>query len=242
MILTRFAILGAVLLLIACGPSEKQKVAQVEQRRIACLDKVCEGDVAPKFDPLKEFALKVNGQWFIGPKDYGGYGGSLAFFWPSKPPARRANAHKDAPEFAPSSVGVISNFYKVGVEIFLRSNNIPREPIGYNLIEKAQRNGWIDSRDELRPGLQVVRMKHVIGPGGRYIDHVTYYIATGLKGADGLPPVATCSTNLSDGGAGTGFMWKPGIWAGARMDPKHCADWPEVYLEISRVLELLEMA
>jgi hypothetical protein len=240
MVLAHFAGLSAALLLMACSPSDRHKSALIEKARIECLDKLCEGDVAPKFDSSKEFAFKVNGQWFIGPKSYGGYGASLAFFWPSKTPARGANAHKDAPEFFPSSAGVTSNFYKVGVEIFLRSNNVPGEPFGYKLVEQAQRNGWIASRNELRPGLQVIRMKHVIGPSGHYIDAVAYYIATGLKGADGLPPVATCSFDLSDGGAGTGFMWKPGIWAGARTNPKHCTDWPEIYLEISRVLQLFK--
>jgi hypothetical protein len=210
-----------------------------EQYREHCLDNVCEGDVVPKYDPIKEFAFKLNGQWFIGPREYGGYGGSLAFFWPSKTPRNRIHAERDAPEFVPSAAGRSSNFYDVAIEIFLRSNNIPLEPRGYKLIELAQTSNWIASREQVRPGLEAIRMKHVIGPRGYSIDHVTYYVATQLKGVDGLPPVATCDNSRADGSGGTGFMWQPGIWAGTRMNQKHCADWPEIYLEIIRVLQLL---
>ena len=234
--------LAVSLLMVACGPSEKQKAQFAEEKRVHCLERSCEGDVEPAHDTSKEFAFKLKGQWFIGPREYGGYGGSLAFLWPSKTPARKANASKEAPEFVPSSAGVTSNFYEVGIEIFLRSNNIPPEPHGYALIALAQAKGWIASRNQMRPGLDVIQMRHVVGPDGYFIDHVTYYVATQLKGLDGLPPVATCAHARSDGSGGTGFMWQPGIWAGTRMNQKHCADWPEIYIETVRVLQLLRRA
>ena len=133
-------------------------------------------------------------------------------------------------------------FYDVAIEIFFRSNNIPSGPLGYRFIELAQQNNWIESRKTVRPGLDAITMKHVLGPGSHYFDHVTYYVATELKGLDGLPPVATCSHAAPQNGGGTGFMWRPGIWVGARMNQKHCADWPEIYLEITRVLGLLRKA
>jgi hypothetical protein len=82
-------------------------------------------------------------------------------------------------------------------------------------------------------------MKHIIGPRGYTFGNETLYVATQLKGVDGLPPVAACDHSRADGGGGAGFMWQPGIWAGIRMNQKHCADWPEIYLEIIRVLQLL---
>ena len=83
-------------------------------------------------------------------------------------------------------------------------------------------------------------MKHVVGPTGQYIDHVTYYVALGLRGADGLPPVAICNHDHPDNGGGSGFMWRPGIWAGVRMNQRHCLDWPEIHIEVTRVLQLLK--
>lgn len=107
------------------------------------------------------------------------------------------------------------------------------------MIEMAQANAWIESRRTLRPGLDVVTMRHAAGPRGHYIDHVSYYIATELAGPDGLPPVATCSHADPRNGGGTGFMWQPGIWAGTGMNQRHCLDWPEIYQEVIRVLQQL---
>lgn len=140
--------------LVGCGPSEQRRAELAELKRIECLDKFCPGDIEPPHDMATEVALKLNGQWFIGPST----------------------------------------------------------------------------------------MKHVIGPSGYYIDHVTYYVATQLKGMDGLPPIASCSHDHPSNGGGTGFMWQPGIWMGTRMNQKHCADWPEIYQEITRVLALLKKA
>jgi hypothetical protein len=220
-----------ILLLEACGPSEEHKAQRAEQKRIECLDRFCEGDVEPKRDLINEQALKLNGQWFIGPVRY--FGSQRAgFYWPSKTPLHGPEGGGSFPEMGKP----ISD---VAIEIFLRSNKIPDEPRGYKLIELAQRNDWIASRKALRPGLEAFEMKHVIGPRGHYIDHVTYYVATRLKGFDGLPPVATCSHTDSRNGGGTGFLWQPGIWVGTRMNQKHCADWPEIFTEITRVLQLL---
>ena len=225
--------------LTACGPCEEKKASFAEKKRVDCLDKLCERDVAPRHDIMKEFAFKLNGEWFIGPREYGGYGGSFAFFWPSRVPAKRANAERQAPEFIPSAAGQVSNFSEVAIEIFLRSTNIPPEPHGYKLFELAEAKGWIADRRVVRSGLDAVTMKHVTGPTGQYIDHVTYYIATGLKGIDRLPPVATCANDHADGSGGAGFIWQPGIWAGTRMNQKRCADWPEIFEETIRVLQQL---
>jgi hypothetical protein len=196
--------------------------------------------VRPKYDTNSEVATKLNGQWFVGPKEYGVISGSLGFFWPSKTPANKEHAEREAPEFVPSGQGRSSNFYDVGIEIFLRSNDFPAAPIGYQLIELAQKNDWIASRALLRPGLEQIKMKHVMGPRGYFIDHVTYYVALGKTGSDGLPPVATCNHDGPSNAGGTGFMWRPGIWVGTRWNQKHCADLPEIYQEVVRVLSLLK--
>lgn len=232
-----------VVLLTACGPSEKQKAQIAEQRRIECLDKFCDGDIEPKHDMLNEVAFKLNGRWFIGPRKYGNPNfGAIAFYWPSKVAKGDATEIHYAKEALKNRVGGIDNYFDIAIELFLRSGDIPSPPYGYALIELAQRSGWIAERRTLRPGLDVVRMKSVIGPQGRSISHVTYYVATNLLGVDGLPPVASCSHDDPRNGGGSGFMWKPGIWAGIRMNQRHCVDWPEIYQETARVLQLLREA
>lgn len=228
----RASTLVLAVLVVACQPDAQQIALRAEERRIECLDKICEGDVAPKVN-VDQFAMKLGGQWFVGPREYGGYGGALAFYWPSKTPKGGRPDRAQYPERG-------SDFYDVAIEIFLRSNNIPPEPWGYRFIELAQANNWIASRKMLRPGLEAVQMKHVIGPQGYSIDHVTYYVATELRGVDGLPPIATCDNLRPDSTGGTGFMWRPGIWVGTRMNQKYCVDWPEIYLETVRVLQLFE--
>ncbi len=224
------------LLVTACGPKEQQKAKFAEEKRIECLDKICPGDVAPTHDQLREFALKLNGQWFVAPRAYGGYGGSFAFFWPSKTPARMAGADKMAPEFIPSSAGVLSNFYDVGIEIFLRSNPLPPSKRSwYQELLAAEAQGRLISKTSLRPGLEVWRVRKETGkPGG------LLYVATELKGVDGDPPVLGCD----DGDhkfdrCTTGFRWQPGISADLRFHSRHGRDWPEIYQEAIRVLQLL---
>lgn len=234
-------LVGVLLLLTACERVEQLKAKRVADKRLECLDKVCEGDVLPKYDTMRYTLFKRGGQLFLAPQEYGGTSGVLQFFWPSKTPANKYGGEKDAPEFTPSKPGQNSNFYDVGIEIHLRSTSFPSEPRGYRLIEMAQAKDWIANRTTVRKGLDQVRMKPVPGPDGRRIDYVTYYIATEIKGLDGLPPVGVCSHDDSRNGGGGGFMWRDGVFAGISMNQKHCNDWPEIYTEVVRVLQLINM-
>jgi hypothetical protein len=223
--------------LSACGPNEQQKVELTEKRRLNCLDHFCDGDVSPPRQPGEE-ALKLNGQWYIGPKEYfsNGMNGAAFWWWDHKPLSRHM-------EFPPELKALQSaGKDEFGIDIFLRSTHIPSQPNGYKLIALAQANDWIASRTTLRPGLDVVKMKHVIGPNGYHIDHVTYYVATQLKSTDGFAPVATCQHDSQYGMGGTGFLWQQDVWAGTRMNQQHCADFPEIFQEISRVLTLIKKA
>jgi hypothetical protein len=235
----RFVWLIALTLLAACGPSEKQKAVLAEKKRVECLDKLCDGDVPPKYDPLQDTTLKLNGKWFIGPREYfsNELNGASFEWWEHKPLSSSARRPPEAQALALAGRG-----YDFSIEVFLRSDNFPLAPHGYRLIEYAETNGLIAERKTLRAGLDAIRMRHVIGPRGFYIDHVTYYVASNLVGTDGLPPVATCDNLRTDGGGGTGFLWAPGVWAGTRMNQKHCVDWPEIYLETVRILQLLRGA
>ena len=182
--------------------------------------------------------MKVNGRWLIGPKYYFGSGSNSASFewWDHKPLDPRSHRPPDAQALAVKGEG--RDFL---VRALLRSTNIPNEPNGYHLIKIAEEKGWVKDRVLIKPGLLAVKMRHVIGPKNQYIDHVTYYIATDIKGMDGLPPVATCNHDHLKNQGGSGFMWKSGIWVGINFNQKHCEDWPEIFQETIRVLEKLRM-
>lgn len=203
-------------------------------RQMQCRDAFCEGDLLPRYDPNVQVPFKVGGQIFLAPKQYGGAGGVMAFFWPSRTPANQPGAEKFAPEFVPSARGTVSNFPGVAIEIFLRSNYIPEPPRGYERIRQAEREKRVIRHVVLRPGLDVVEVED--SPLGR----ATYYVATELRNPEGQPPVARCDPVGHGSRGGSGFMWRPGIWVGVRMNPRHCTDWPEIYQEVLRVLSLVQ--
>lgn len=226
-------------LLSACGPSDKQKAQFAEEKRIHCLDHWCEGDVEPKHDTLKEFAFKLNGQWFIGPREYGGYGGAFAFFWPSKTPRNIGEASKMATEFIPSAAGQNSIFYEVAIEIFLRHHDgVFAGPSRYARLKQAEVEGRLVRKEVLNAGLEVWHTQETdgLGPGLWYV--ATKYVETDPNGA-----VLSCRGNDPKfARCVTGFEWRPGIAADLRFRAKHSADWPEIYLETVRVLQQLRKA
>lgn len=220
--------------LLGCGPNDKERAAIEEQKRIVCLDTPCAGDVTPKHDLQNETAFKVNGQWFIGPTEYFSNVGIASFsWWEHKSYSSLMSLPTEL------KVHMVDGKNDFSIAIFFRSNHIPPQPRGYKLIELAEKNDWILSRKTIRRGLDAITMKHVVGQNGHYFDHVTYYVGTDLIGLDGLPPVGVCSHDHPMNGGGTGFIWRPGIWVGVRMNQTHCVDWPEIYQEITRVLSLL---
>lgn len=245
------ALLCTCAFLAACGPSEEKKALFAEKKRVDCLDKICEGDVVPRHDTVKEFAFKVNGEWFIGPREYGGYGGSFAFFWPSKVPAKRANAERQAPEFIPSAAGRNSNFYDVGIEIFLTGRQRWPTP----KVEKPWDNSSWDrhfgelqvqglrmERATLKAGLDLVRFRQPDGKPHNY----SYYVATDQQRIRGSgPPVLSCLAGTPprpDDFCTSGEFWQPDVYADFRFNIKHASDWPAIYQEIVRVLNLSRKA
>lgn len=220
----------------ACGPNAQKRAEIAEQKRVECLDKFCPGDVEPSHDMTTEVALKLNGQWFIGPREYFSNQGVASFEWWEHKALRPSLPR-------PSEVqrlAIDGKGYDFSIGVFFRSNHIPPMPHGYRLIELAEKNRWIESRKTIRVGLDAITMKHVIGPNDQYSDHLTYYAATHLRGIDGLPPVASCNHDHPRNSGGTGFMWRDGIYVGVGMNQKHCTDWPEIYQEITHVLALLK--
>jgi hypothetical protein len=212
--------------LVACGPSEEKRSVMAEQRRIDCLEKFCDGDVEPKRDVATEVALKLNGQWYVGPREYfstGKNGGG--FYWPSQHPMFKGG---DYPEGR-------KDFPDKAIEVFLSTpkTNLPGKSLYQTLLE-MEAKGQVLEKATLRPGLQVWRTRE----HGRALE--TWYVASSLEGLSGDPPTIACrEINLKLARCSTGFRWLPDVAASMRLSAIHAPDWPEIYLETQRVLKLL---
>lgn len=232
-------LLAPVWALPACQPTEADKVLREQQRKIYCLDHRCPGDSPPKYDYRELEILKINGEWFVGPKEYysAGINGASFYWWERKPYSSKALP--DGLKNARHKNG--SGSYTI--EIFFRSSSIPQEPHGFRLIQWAQSHDLVLERKTIRPGLDRLRLSPDAKDARGYrLDHITYYVATDMKGVDGLPPVASCSHEDVRNTGGTGFLLSEGLWVGGRWNQEHCADWPEIFTEISRIVSLLKRA
>ena len=229
------ALIGVMsMLLAACGPNEKQLVEQAVKKRIECLDKICEGDSLPVRKP-EEKVLKLNGNWYLGPQEYfsAGINGASFGWWVHRP---FSLLDKLPPEL--QSLVNDGKSDEFTVVIFLRSNNIPPEPRGYQAMPQWERESRVVDRRTVRKGLDTMKIRD---PDGR-LPRSTTYVATDLKGFDGLPPMVNCDHTDPSNGCSAGFLWRDGVFAGIRMDQRHGADWPEIFQEITRVLQLLRKA
>lgn len=215
-------------MLIACGPSETDRAGMVEQRRIECLDKFCEGDVEPKRDMATEAALKLNGQWYVGPKEYFSSLGRAEFeWWEHKPVSASMKRPPEMQALASAGKG-----YDYSIEIFLnRPKGTPPYQSLFQTLLDLEAKRLVLEKASPRPGLQVWRTQEQ----GRLPE--TWYVATDLRLPTNEPPVVVCrgdepTKNRCSGG----FLWTPQIAAGVRFRATHAPDWPEIYLEIHRIL------
>ncbi len=232
-ILKFIVLLSCFLLLGASAPSDLVQAEREARRRVECLDRICPGDVVPKTD-LTEVALKLNGQWFIGPRKYfsAARNGASFEWWHHK-------AHDPAVKRPPEMqvLALDGKGYDFSIEIFLRSNKNPPNTGGmYDLLLSAEKERRVISKTKIRPGLEVWRITDNlsgIGPG-------LWYIATQLKNEDGFPPVVYCrNDNPKFDRCTMGFRWRPEIYADIRFRGKLGSDWPEIYQEINRILQLV---
>ncbi len=229
-----FQLLLVGCVLAACGPNEKQLAEQAEKKRIECLDKICAGDALPETES-GETVLKLNGNWYIGPREYFSAGiNGASFGWWSHGPI--SLFEKLLPELQLlANKGKSDEFTVI---IFLRSQNIPPEPRGYQAMLQWESEGRIADRRTIRKGLEAMKIQNPDGTWPRS----TTYLATELKGFDGLPPMVNCDHTDPRNGCSASFLWRNGVFAGIRMDQRHGTDWPEVFQEITRVLQLLRRA
>ena len=226
-------LLVVVTALVGCGPSEQQKARSAEEKRIDCLDKPCAGDKVPSLEqPLEQALMKLNGEYFIAPRAYTKGLAGLAFYWPSRTPITGRPDRQPFPELG-------QEYSDVAIEIFLshhdgRPHGLPR----YERLLQAQREGRLISKEAIRPGLERWRTqeKDSSTPDLWYV--ATAYVETDPQGAvlscrDADPAYARCSS---------GFVWRPGISGNTRFRARHAVDWPEIYVEVQRVMRLLKKA
>jgi len=226
-------LLCCAFLLTACGPSAQTNTEFAERRRVQCLDKFCEGDVEPKH-ASNEVALKVNGQWFIGPRKYFGAASRSAGFewWEHKP----LDSDLARPAEAQALV-VNGNGYDISVEIFLRNDRgLMKGPSRFERLRQAEADGRLLGKTTLRPGLDMWRTTETdgLGPG-------LWYVATAHVDSDPNGAVLSCrDSNPRFDRCVTGFYWRPGIVADMRFRTRHSVDWPEIYQEAMRILQQLK--
>jgi hypothetical protein len=212
--------------LAGCEPSPEKRAQAELARKQECLDKICDGDVTPKYNWDTEAVFKRAGRWFIGPKQYGAFNGSFGFFWPSKTPRNKPGASKDAPEFIPSGPGRVSNGPDVTIEFFIQSGKTWE--MYPDLIDEEKRRDNIAKWETLRPGLDMITLKH--DPAGG----TELYLATEVLTPSGVPALLSCHTGPKTV-CTMSFTWK-GFLVYVRFDSRHRKDWPEIFAEILRVL------
>jgi hypothetical protein len=225
-----FLCFSAAALLVACGPSEQEKERLAQENRIKCADNLCPGDKPPTGTSGTEI-LKLDGRWFVGPKEYFSMGSNgSVFYWPSRTPGFRGGSYPEKGQ----------DFYDIAVEIFLRSNhNQASGPTRFKRLQLAHAEGRVLEKHQVRPGLEVWRVQDEI----KSLNQKLWYVATDLKDANSEPPILICDDqNPNIDNCTMAFMWRPGIAADLRLRAKHGQDWPEIYQEVTRVLALIKEA
>jgi hypothetical protein len=220
----------------ACGPSEKQLAARAEATRIECLDKICTGDVAPPRNELTDDLIKLNGQWYVGPKEYFSSVTSSGFYWPSKQPMFKGGSYPERGQGVADAV----------IEIFFTGRqrwptpNVEKpweEGTWAKEFARIEAEGLRMQRKAISPQLEVVSF---IRADGRPYD-TTYYVASLQKSIRGNEaPVASCRTDLLNPNARctSGEFWQSDVYADFRFRAKHAPDWPAIHQEIIRILNL----
>lgn len=216
---------------------EEEKLAAAERRRIQCLDNFCEGDVYPKFDYLNEWVVKINGQWYVGPKKYFVQQSTAQFFWPLKQRSAPGSAY-DEGEWD------LVEIFLTGRQRwpdFVRNHPSPWE--GGNeknsLEERMRRDGF--RMEQISISNDLYRRRFFDQKNRPY--RLEYYYFKGGKWPLGKGvPNTGCEFPSQDDSLSRctgGFFWQEDIYVDFRFPAKYAGDWPAIYQEIIRVLSLL---
>ena len=225
---TLAVILLVAALLAGCKPSAEQQARIEEQRREHALNSFMDGDVLPKVDTTTQEVLKRGGKFFIAPKQYFAQGNMHGFYWPSKTPMYAGGA--DYPEHDMVRSG------KAGaVEIAFQIEASSSTGETYGFIEQAEKDGTLITRLHVRSDLERIETKSELHTGSADL----YFVATGQTTPVGIPATVFCRPTHA---CTSGFVWKPGYRIYVRFNSQHGEDWPKIYPEIIRVLNLVKEA
>ena len=236
------SLLIAITALTGCSPNDKERAAAAEAKRVECLDQFCEGDVDPRRGNYTKELLKLNGQWFLGDKEYFSSGrGGATFYWPSKTPGFRGGSYPEAGQ----------DFHDKAIQIFMKGRQRWPEP---NAIEPwnreskfeifwrdAQAQGYRIERSRPTPELEVVQL--LDAQGNPHPHKHMYFIATQQKTMMGnRSPAISCDayTQRPHVTCTGGDFWKPNVFVDYRFSAAHANDWPAIHQEIIRVLSLIQ--
>lgn len=220
--------------LASCGPSQEDRARALEERRVECLEKRCEGDVLPNHDQTTDAVMKIGGQWFIGPSKYFSDFNRAAYFewWQHRPLERGVPRPVDAQAVAVSGRGqeIVISIHLSREQLGDAGSNMSRA------FKAAQTQGRVISQSEPRPGLEVWKVRST-----RDSTPETWFVATAHVSEDPDGALLSC-WNVDDQKTActTGFKVTPGVVADVRLSPLNAADWPEIRLEVTRVLRLLK--
>jgi hypothetical protein len=214
-------LVSLVLLVAACQPSPEYCAEWTRKNEVACLNRVCEGDILPKYDWKQSELLKFNGVWYLGPKKYYSSGiGGASFSWPL-----------GAPESTQRSIDVFLN----GRGSWLIPSDIsaPR-PKGKSILDQSREAGDLIERTSIRPGLDRYLVQHQTSYGPQPF---ALYVATDRSRITGEGwPTLYCRSN---GSCTSGDSLQLDLYADYRVEKADADDWPEIHSEIVRVLGLL---
>lgn len=179
-------VLALAFLVTGCDREAAQR--RQEQKASECLDKFCPGDVVPKRNMVSEVAVKLNGQWYVGPKKYfNGYNAHTRFeWWEHKP----ISSQMVRPAELQTAL-VDGRSYDYSIEIFLNHHEgVTHGPPRFSYLRQAEKEGRLISKIALRPGLEVWRIREADGLGP-----FVWYVATDHvdKSPDGA--VLACRDN-----------------------------------------------
>ena len=200
----------------------------------ACPRTPCEARSSAARLPSDMVLMDLGERKFAGPRRYFGAPSKVASFiwWHHRPIA--ADDPTD-PELR--SLLASGQSGQVKIILWLSLEDKTPEKNHYLEIERAIAEGGIQFDRRIRNGLRVVQLK---GPGKTGLGVPDYYIATDFVGVNGLPPVVACYPAAGNNLASAKFYSKNRIWVVVTMARKNCADWPEIYIESNRIVELLE--
>jgi hypothetical protein len=236
----------AAALVAGCSPSEQQKAQWAKEKRLHCLEHYCEGDRPPQVAP-EMVVQKLNGEWYVAPREYFGGFGQAGFEWwehkPLRPSAKRPVALQ-ADVSAGKGYDYAVEIFFIGRQRWIDSNEA--RPWDHDWwggrVAELEAKGLRMERVELNPELERVRFFRTDGTPYEQI----YYLATGRQRIRGSgAPVLACNVSAkphpNDSCSG-GDYWQPDVFARYRFRTRHAHDWPAIHDEIVRVLNLAHKA